>query len=82
MVRARHDQSNPSGTSVDTREIGPDIRLDVDEEGRPVGLDIDRASLSLDLNVLEARGLPHVSVSGAAAPTTRPALEGESGQPA
>ena len=30
--------------SVDTREIGPDIRLDLDEEGRPVGLDIDRAS--------------------------------------
>jgi uncharacterized protein YuzE len=57
--------------SVDTREIGPDIRLDVDEEGRPVGLDIDHASLSLDLNVLEARGLPHVSVSGAAAPATR-----------
>jgi uncharacterized protein YuzE len=68
--------------SVDTREIGPDIRLDVDEEGRPVGLDIDHASLSLDLNVLEARGLPHVSVSGAAAPTTpRASLEREPGQP-
>ena len=57
--------------SVDTREIGPDIRLDMHKEGRPVGLDIDHASLSLDLNVLEARGLPHVSVNGAAAPTTR-----------
>ena len=45
--------------SVDTREIGPDIRLDLDEEGRPVGLDIDRASLSLDLKVLETQGLPH-----------------------
>ena len=50
--------------SLDTREIGPDIRLDLDEEGRPVGLDIDRASLSLDLKVLETQGLPHVSVSG------------------
>jgi uncharacterized protein YuzE len=68
--------------SVDTHEIGPDIRLDMDEEGRPFGLDIDRASLSLDLNVLEARGLPHVTVSGAAAPTTRRAsLAREPGQP-
>ena len=57
--------------SVDTREIGPDIRLDLDEAGRPVGLDIDHASLSFDLHVLEARGLPHVSVSGPAAPTGR-----------
>ena len=57
--------------SVDTREIGPDIRLDLDEAGRPVGLDMDHASLALDLHVLEARGLPHVSVGGAAAPTGR-----------
>jgi uncharacterized protein YuzE len=68
--------------SVDTREIWPDIRLDMDEEERPVGLDIDHASLSLDLNVLEARGLPHVSVSGAAAPATRgPPVQRESRRP-
>jgi uncharacterized protein YuzE len=67
--------------SVDTREIGPDTRLDVDEEGRPVGLAIDHASLSLDLNVLEVRGLPHVSVSGVAAPTTRqPSLARKPGE--
>ena len=46
--------------SVDTREIGPEIRLDLDDTGRPVGLDMDHASLSLDLSVLAAKGLPHV----------------------
>ena len=48
--------------SVDTREIGPDIRLDLDAEGRPVGLDIDHASLALDLSILEAQGLPNIEV--------------------
>jgi uncharacterized protein YuzE len=44
--------------SVDTREIAPDVRLDLDEHGRPVGLDIDRASAILDLETLETAGLP------------------------
>ena len=44
--------------SADTREISPDIRLDVDERGKPVGLDIDHASQVLDLDTLEAKGLP------------------------
>jgi uncharacterized protein YuzE len=44
--------------SVDTREIAPDVRLDLDEHGRPVGLDIDRASQILDLDSLETTGLP------------------------
>ena len=44
--------------SVDTREIAPDVRLDLDEHGRPVGLDIDRASEILDLETLETDGLP------------------------
>lgn len=55
--------------SVDTREIGPDIRLDLDAAGRPVGLDIDHASDALDLDVLEAKGLPQVAVGGAEART-------------
>jgi uncharacterized protein YuzE len=54
--------------SVDTREIGPDIRLDLDADGRPVGLDIDHASLSLDLSVLETQGLPKIEVREAAQP--------------
>jgi uncharacterized protein YuzE len=44
--------------SVDTREIAPDVRLDLDEQGRPVGLDIDHASKSLDLETLESENLP------------------------
>lgn len=43
---------------VDTREIAPDVRLDLDDQGRPVGLDIDRASSILDLETLETAGLP------------------------
>ena len=44
--------------SVDTREIAIDVRLDLDAEGRPVGLDIDHASQVLDLDTLETKGLP------------------------
>ena len=44
--------------SVDTREIAQGVRLDVDEQGRPVGLDIDHASTILDLETLESEGLP------------------------
>jgi uncharacterized protein YuzE len=44
--------------SVDTHEIAPDVRLDLDERGRPVGLDIDHASSVLDLDTLETEGLP------------------------
>jgi uncharacterized protein YuzE len=44
--------------SVDTREIAPDVRPDLDDKGRPVGLDIDHASSVLDLDTLETEGLP------------------------
>ncbi len=43
---------------VDTREITPNVRLDLDEHGHPVGLDIDHASATLDLDTLESEGLP------------------------
>jgi len=72
-VRLFHDPETDSlyvefheRPSVDTCEIGPDIRLDLDADGRPVGLDIDHASRSLDLDLLEARGLPQVEIRGAA----------------
>jgi uncharacterized protein YuzE len=42
--------------SVDTREITADVRLDLDAEGRPVGLDIDHASRILELDTLETKG--------------------------
>ncbi len=48
-------QSRPA---ADTREIAEDVRLDLDEQGRPVGLDIDHASTMLDLERLETAGLP------------------------
>ena len=48
-------QSRPA---ADTREIAEDVRLDLDEQGRPVGLDIDHASAMLDLEHLETAGLP------------------------
>jgi uncharacterized protein YuzE len=44
--------------SVDTREIAADVRLDLDAEGRPLGLDIDHASRVLDLDTLETKGRP------------------------
>jgi uncharacterized protein YuzE len=44
--------------SVATREIAPDVRLDLDAQGRPVGLDIDHAPAILDLETLESEGLP------------------------
>ncbi len=47
-------QSRPA---ADTREIAEDVRLDLDEQGRPVGLDIDHASAILDLERLETAGL-------------------------
>jgi uncharacterized protein YuzE len=43
---------------AEVREIAPDVRLDLDEQGRPVGLDIDHASKILDLDTLETHGLP------------------------
>jgi uncharacterized protein YuzE len=43
---------------VDTREIAPDVRLDLDEHGRPVGLDIDHASTILELETLDTVGPP------------------------
>jgi uncharacterized protein YuzE len=50
--------------SVDTREITVDVRLDLDAEGRPVGLDIDHASRVLDLD--------HPGNQGPAAPAGGP----------
>jgi uncharacterized protein YuzE len=44
--------------SADTREIAPNVRLDLDEQGRPIGLDVDHASAVLDLETLESEGLP------------------------
>ena len=42
----------------DTREIEEGIILDVDEDGKAVGLDIDQASKHLDLRKLNLRRIP------------------------
>jgi uncharacterized protein YuzE len=44
--------------SVDSREIGDGIVLDLDASGEPVGIDIDQASKRLDLEKLNLRRLP------------------------
>ena len=48
-------QSRPA---ADTHEIAEDVRLDLEEQGRPVGLDIGHASAILNLEGLETAGLP------------------------
>lgn len=44
--------------SADSREIQDGIVMDIDEQGRIVGLDIQHASKILDLATLEADSLP------------------------
>lgn len=50
------DLADRPGT--DTREIGPGIVLDLDADGRVVGIDIDQASKHLSLKTLNLRRLP------------------------
>jgi uncharacterized protein YuzE len=44
--------------SADSREIGEGIVLDLDDQGHPVGLDIDQASKHLDLKHLDLKRIP------------------------
>ena len=46
------------GTAATTREIAEGINLDLDSDGRAVGLDIDGASGKLTLDTLETVDLP------------------------
>lgn len=43
---------------ADTREIAAGLVIDIDADGNPVGIDIDRASRKLDLTTLETVALP------------------------
>jgi uncharacterized protein YuzE len=43
---------------AESREIADGLNADLDSEGRVVGLDIDRASLQLDLSKVETVALP------------------------
>jgi uncharacterized protein YuzE len=44
--------------SVDSREIQEGLVVDLDEQGRVVGIDIQHASQTLDLTTLESESLP------------------------
>jgi len=44
--------------SVDSREIQDGLVIDLDAQGRIVGIDIQHASELLDLSTLEAESLP------------------------
>ena len=46
---------------TDIREIEKGIILDIDEEGRAVGLDIDQASKHLNLGTLSLKHVPFVT---------------------
>ena len=43
---------------ADVVEIADGLIVDIDEEGLPVGIDIQHASRRLDLSTLETRALP------------------------
>jgi len=49
--------------SVESEEVRPGIVLDFDEDGRLVGIDIDRASKNVDLSRLEIQSLPVESLA-------------------
>ena len=44
--------------SVDSREIQEGLVVDLDAQGRVVGIDIQHASQTLDLTTLESESLP------------------------
>lgn len=48
---------------ADAQEIADGMVVDVDAEGRPVGIDIQHASQDLDLSILETRALPPATSS-------------------
>ncbi len=47
-----------AGPVVETREISDGLNIDLDTNGRVVGIDIDQASRSVDLSTLETEALP------------------------
>jgi hypothetical protein len=53
----RDFEEEPPRSST-THEIAANVRLDLDAQSRPVGLDIDHASKILDLGTLESEDLP------------------------
>ena len=54
--------------SVDSQEIVPGVVLDFDENGRLVGIDIDRATHLIDLSHVDLTALPVASATLGAQP--------------
>ena len=48
---------------METREVAPGVNLDFDADGKLVGIDIDHASETVNLERLEAEALPLSRVS-------------------
>jgi uncharacterized protein YuzE len=47
---------------ADAQEVVDGLVVDLDAEGRPVGIDIQHASRNLDLSTLETHALPALDV--------------------
>ena len=43
---------------VEAQEVAPGIVVDFDDDGKPLGIDIDHAQGVMDLTTLEAESLP------------------------
>lgn len=56
--------------SADTRDLGGDITLDLDAEGRPVALTVEHASEATSMGSLEVTEVPDVRVIGLAPRST------------
>lgn len=48
---------------TDSDEVSPGVVLDFDANGRPVGIEIEDASLKVDLNSFQAFSLPETKLS-------------------
>ncbi|MBO9346323.1 MAG: DUF2283 domain-containing protein [Chloroflexi bacterium] len=51
------------GTSVESEEIEPGIVLDFDQEGRPIGIEVEDASQRIDPSLLKVLLYAHKSAA-------------------
>jgi uncharacterized protein YuzE len=54
-----------ASAGTETREIADGVNVDFGAKGEVVGIDIDRASLTLDLSTLETSALPLLTLKAA-----------------
>lgn len=46
------------GAATDVHEVGPDVRADVDDNGRVLGIEIEHASTRAELSDIQLTSLP------------------------